>query len=263
MNPEPWWRARPYGVALTLASTAALTAVLAPFHDQIGLLNAGLLFLLLTLVISGTWGRAVGLFAAVVTNLALNFFFVDPLHTFTVQDPENIIALFVFLGVSVIGGSLLSAAQAEAERARHRDAETQVLLRLSRSHDRPDRPAGALTSLCAEVVAAFQRTRSRRAQRVAAAGACSHPPAWPTRAASTTATERLMAERAVASGQVERIGQHWPRRDAQDPHRQRRRQDPRQRDGRRCRLRPAAASATATLGVLRLDGPIGETAVQR
>lgn len=133
MNVEPWWRARRYGVALTLASTATLTAVLAPFHDQIGLLNAGLLFLLLTLVISGTWGRAVGLFAAVVTNLALNFFFVDPLYTFTVQDPENIIALFVFLGVSVIGSSLLSAAQAEAERARHRDAETQVLLRLSRS----------------------------------------------------------------------------------------------------------------------------------
>ncbi len=258
MNVEPWWRARRYGVALTLASTATLTAVLAPFHDQIGLLNAGLLFLLLTLVISGTWGRAVGLFAAVVTNLALNFFFVDPLYTFTVQDPENIIALFVFLGVSVIGSSLLSAAQAEAERARHRDAETQVLLRLSRSLIGETDPQEALTSLCAEVVAAF---RAPGAAVLSASGGwrvLAYAGATDTGRA-TTATERLMAERAVTSGQVERTGNTGL--------------------GTTRRIRIASGTGKARVidmdrgvafvplqigdrvfGVLRLDGPIGETA---
>ena len=258
MNAEHWWRARRYGVALTLASTALLTAVLAPFHDAIGLLNAGLLFLLLTLVISGTWGRTVGLFAAVVTNLALNFFFVEPLHTFTVQDPENIIALFVFLGVSVIGSSLLSAAQAEAERARHRDAETQVLLRLSRALIGQTDPHEALTSLCAEVVAAF---RAPGAAVLSASGGWSvlAYAGGPDAGRVTTATDRMMAERAVTSGNVERTGNTGfgtPRKvrivgGAGQP---------RVADMDRGVAFVPLQIGDRVFGVLRLDGPIGETA---
>jgi len=67
-------------VAATIGGAAILVAALAPFQHKVGLLNEGLLFLLLTLLISSTWGWLVGLFAAVLANLALNFFFVPPLH---------------------------------------------------------------------------------------------------------------------------------------------------------------------------------------
>src|SRR5205807_2116957 len=73
-------RSLPAGIAATLMSTALLTSILAPFQDHVGLLNEGLLFLLLTLLISSMWGWQVGLAAAVTTNLTLNFFFVEPLH---------------------------------------------------------------------------------------------------------------------------------------------------------------------------------------
>lgn len=46
----------------------------------------GLLFLLLTLLISAVWGWQVGMYSAVITNLALNFFFIEPLYKFTVQN---------------------------------------------------------------------------------------------------------------------------------------------------------------------------------
>jgi two-component system sensor histidine kinase KdpD len=143
------------GVGVTIVATAVLASVLAPFQHDVGLLNEGLLFLLLTLLISGTWGREVGLFAAVVANLALNFFFVEPLHRFTVQDPQNIFALLVFLVVSVVGGTLLSNARAAAADARRRGAETQVLLGLSRAMIGQIEPGDALESLCREVVQAF------------------------------------------------------------------------------------------------------------
>ena len=57
------------GVAVTLLSTGLLVTVLAPFRGEIGLINAGFIFLLLTLVIAALWGREVGLFAAILTNL--------------------------------------------------------------------------------------------------------------------------------------------------------------------------------------------------
>jgi two-component system sensor histidine kinase KdpD len=106
-----------WGACTTVIGTAVLTGVMAPFQAKIGLLNEGLFYLLLTLLISATWGWQVGVFAAVLTNLSLNFFFIPPLHTFTVHQLQHIGALVVFLGVSLVGGSLLSRARASAESA--------------------------------------------------------------------------------------------------------------------------------------------------
>ena len=144
------------GLVTVLAGTAILTAALAPFQADAGLLNEGLLFLLLTLIISATWGRNVGLFAAVITNIALNFFFVEPLHRLAVQDPRNIFALLVFLVVSIIGSSLLAAARDAAERAKRGQAHSEVTLSLSRALIGQTEPQSALDALCREAVRAFQ-----------------------------------------------------------------------------------------------------------
>jgi hypothetical protein len=68
---RPTWRHASFGVGVTVASTALLTAALAPLRHDVGLLNTGLPFLLLTLVISATWGLGVGAFAAVLTSAAV------------------------------------------------------------------------------------------------------------------------------------------------------------------------------------------------
>lgn len=64
------------GALATIVATAAMIALLAPFREDVGLLNETMLFLLATLIVSATWGLHVGLFAAVLTNVALNFFFI-------------------------------------------------------------------------------------------------------------------------------------------------------------------------------------------
>src|SRR5512140_2385304 len=155
MRVPPWLRTEAAGVGAATVAAAALTGGLAPIQHRVGLLNEGLLFLLLALLVSATWGWRVGLFAAVLTNLALNFFFVPPLHTFTVQNASNIVALFVFLMVAMLGGRLLASAQQALAESRRRQAETQVLLNLSRVMIGRTHPEGALAALCEEVVSAL------------------------------------------------------------------------------------------------------------
>jgi two-component system sensor histidine kinase KdpD len=194
------------GAGAAVAGTAVLTGGLAPFHDEVGLLNEGLIFLLFVLLISATWGWKVGLFAAVITNLALNFFFVDPLHTFTVQRPRDLVALFIFLVVSLVGGSMLSRARDAARTARQRQAETTVLLDLSRELIGRAEPAEALSTLCESAVRALQ---ARGASVLSPAG-----DTWTVLASAgggnarrrTTRDESLRATEALATGSTLTLG---------------------------------------------------------
>ncbi len=194
------------GVVATGVVVAVLTSATAPLQRHVGLLNEGLLFLLVVLVISAIWGWQVGLFAAVVANLALNFFFVPPLHEFTVQSPTNVVALIVFLLVSAIGGSLLGAARAAAAQAEQRAAETRVLLELTRAMIGQTDPEAALGSLCREVVQAFGASGA-----AVLSGAGVH---WRVHASAGDAgaerepdsQERAMAEHALESRVVTRLG---------------------------------------------------------
>src|SRR5438067_2620259 len=135
------------GLLATVGGTALLTVVLSAVGRQVGLLNQGLLFLLLTLGIAATWGLLPGIFAAVLTNLSLNYFFIEPLHQFSVHDSWNVIGLAVFLLVSVIGSSLVAAAQKAAAEAQRRQLLAEVTLDLTRSLVGQTDPQAALTGL--------------------------------------------------------------------------------------------------------------------
>ena len=250
------WSAWPTGVAATLASTAVLTAVLTPFESDLALLNEGLLFLLLTLGIATLWGVRVGVFAAVVTNVTLNFFFVPPLHRFLVHDPENVLALVAFLVVSVIAGSLVSAGRSAAAEARLMQSESEALLRLTRALIGQTEPQAALAVLCEHVVdtfgargAAVLSSADRQWSLLAAAGN--------DRAGRLPdVEERSVADRVLATGRMEGFGYSGLS------------------GGRRPRIVPPqgrsnpARTASVTfialrigdrsLGVLRLDGPLGD-----
>src|SRR5215213_11699068 len=92
------------------------------------------LALLLGVLCVAAFGRlGMAMSAAVVATLCLNFFFLPPLGTLTIVDPENWIGLFVFLIVAVIGSQLSAAAQSRAREAA-RGALASTLLR-SLSHD--------------------------------------------------------------------------------------------------------------------------------
>jgi two-component system sensor histidine kinase KdpD len=243
-----------------VAATAVLVSVLAPLQRHIGLLNVGLLLLLLTLAISSYWGMRVGVFAAVVSNLALNFFFVEPLHRFYVRDPSNVLGLVVFLLVSVVGGALLSGARTALADASLREKETLALLKLNRTMIGQRSPGEALHAVCREVVETFA---ARGASVLAAPGA-----GWLVRASAgddaaardANAEERMLAQRAVSTGNIFTAGERWLRR----PRRIRIVTSSRHRTAEAAAQRAITLVplrlGEGSLGVLRIDGPVGDTA---
>ncbi len=152
----PGWASR-RDIALLIVALAitALTAVLAPFVGDEQLVNVALLYLLVVLVAAAVWGYVVGLFTAVLANLAVNFFFVPPLHTFTVQEPDNIASLLVFFTVAVVGASMLALLQGQAAEAIAGRTEASILMQVSRAVARAETPQTALDVLCATVTTAL------------------------------------------------------------------------------------------------------------
>jgi two-component system sensor histidine kinase KdpD len=137
-------------------ATAALTLVLAPLLDEDHILNVALLYLLLTLLTSAVWGYAVGLFAAVLSDVLVNFFFLPPLHRVTVHEPENVAGLLIFLAVAVTGASMLALLRRQAAVATSREAEARILRDLAHEMALALTPQDALGRLCHLIVSAFQ-----------------------------------------------------------------------------------------------------------
>jgi two-component system, OmpR family, sensor histidine kinase KdpD len=86
-----------------------------------------LTFLLAILVVSTLWGLGVSVFMSCVAVVAFNYYFLPPVGKFTVADPQNWVALFAFLVVSVLASHLSSRARQQAENASARRTEVEKL----------------------------------------------------------------------------------------------------------------------------------------
>jgi two-component system sensor histidine kinase KdpD len=64
--------------------------------------------------------------------LAYNFFFLPPLYTFTIADPENVVALFFFTVVAVVASNMAARVRGQALSARLRARQTGDLYQFSR-----------------------------------------------------------------------------------------------------------------------------------
>ena len=145
-------------LAVLIASLSALTgaAVLLRQLPDVSATTVALAFLLVVLA-TATVGR---LRAAIVVSgaamLALNFFFLPPLNTFTIADPQNWIALFAFLVVAVIASNLSAAAQARASEAIASRNEVTRLFDLTRDVLLTTETVGAIDALARHVARRFE-----------------------------------------------------------------------------------------------------------
>jgi len=98
----------------------------------LGITNISLVFLTAVLATAITYGLWPALFASLISVLAFNFFFLPPLYTFRVADPENVNALFFFAVVAFIASNLTARVRAQAVVARDRAKATEDLYVFSR-----------------------------------------------------------------------------------------------------------------------------------
>jgi two-component system sensor histidine kinase KdpD len=122
--------ARPYAVATLLVLLAIPIGM--GLHSLLGVTNVALVFLTAILIGAVLHGLGPSLFACVAAMLAYNYFFLPPLYTFTIADPENVVALFFFAVVAVIASNLAARVRGQALAARLRARLTDDLYQFSR-----------------------------------------------------------------------------------------------------------------------------------
>ena len=118
------------GALLAVLLLPLLTLLLTTLEDQLALDGQVLLYLLVVVVIAVVGGTVVGVISGVAAALLINYFFVDPVHTLTVADPDQAVALVVFVAVAgLVSGALELAARraSAAEKARAEAATLSAL----------------------------------------------------------------------------------------------------------------------------------------
>jgi two-component system sensor histidine kinase KdpD len=122
-------------LVVLLASVGAISTVVGVLRLLPGISpTTASLALLLVVLGAATQGRLrVATLVSLIATLAFNFFFIPPLHTLTVADTQNWVALVVFLTVAIIASNLSAAAQERAREAQRADLASTLLASLS--HD--------------------------------------------------------------------------------------------------------------------------------
>ena len=111
---------------------AVVTAIGAPFHEALNDTTVALAYLLVVLLVATVWGSWPATLASAVGVVCFNFFFLPPVYTLTIADPQNWVALAAFLVTAVTAGQL-------SEIAKRRAAEAEALrreTRLASAHNR-------------------------------------------------------------------------------------------------------------------------------
>jgi two-component system sensor histidine kinase KdpD len=121
---------RAFGFAVSLATVAGITVFYRHARD-VNQTTIALTFLLAILAVSAVWGMAVSVFMSVVAVLTINYFFLTPVGTFTIADPQNWVALLAFLVTSIMGSQLSARIRKEADEAHQRRREIERLYRFS------------------------------------------------------------------------------------------------------------------------------------
>lgn len=127
----PWWLAVATRYAASVAGVAALTWLISLVFPRYHVANISMVYLLLVLALAVYAGSGPAIVASVLAFLAFDWFFVPPVGRFTVSDPDEWLALFLFLVVAIITGQLAAGLRRRAEEARRREREVSTLYELS------------------------------------------------------------------------------------------------------------------------------------
>lgn len=118
--------------------------------------TAALTFLLGILLTANRLGLRYAIYMSLLATLALNFFFLPPIGKLTIADPQNLIALFVFLAAGVLASRLSERVKAEAREANRRRREVERLYEFSQKMLTSDRVTDLIHNIPDYVVSTFQ-----------------------------------------------------------------------------------------------------------
>ncbi|WP_294047607.1 sensor histidine kinase KdpD [Sphingomonas sp.] len=143
------WSLALYG-AVVIGLVAATTALARLAEPWVGVGGLDLIYLLPVIVASSRLGLWSGLATGVLSGLAYNFFFLPPIYTFTIADPQSVLTMFVFIGIATFTANLTGRLQVRAtigvRSAQENAAVAGFAQALARASDR----ATTATTICDE-----------------------------------------------------------------------------------------------------------------
>lgn len=130
--PATTWQSDSLRLAIALSCLLAVTATLGPWLHVSNTATIAATYMLVVLLVAAASRLRIAVATSVAAVLCLNFFFVPPVGTFTVADPQNWFALFAFLVVSLVASHLSAVARERTAEALGRRDELARLFDLSR-----------------------------------------------------------------------------------------------------------------------------------
>jgi two-component system sensor histidine kinase KdpD len=121
------------GLAIAAVVLPILTASLAAARSDLALIDEVLIYLLAVILVTVVGGFWPAVFASVSAALLLNWYFTPPLHTWTIDAPQNILALLLFVASAVTISSVVHLAAERSSLARQRARDADILLALART----------------------------------------------------------------------------------------------------------------------------------
>ena len=114
-SPARW--GTPIGYVVTSGLIAAITAGGIALRPDFDLGNLALLYLLPVMVGASLYGLRTGLYAGFASSLAYNFFFLPPVGTLSISNPENAVSVVMLLGIAFATSQLTARVRAQADLA--------------------------------------------------------------------------------------------------------------------------------------------------
>ncbi len=188
------------GYPLAAAGVAVAALVGQGLATVVALPNVSMLFLLAVVVPAILFGVWPAIFASVLSFLAYNFFFTSPLHTFTVAQPHELLALTIFLVIAVSISAIAGVAREQATAAVQRVRATRRLYEVSRKLSAVADEAGVAEAAATAMQAVMGRGI---VVLLAREGELSIVAAWPPEDSLDTASQiaaRWSYERGEAAG---------------------------------------------------------------
>jgi two-component system, OmpR family, sensor histidine kinase KdpD len=161
------------GVLLAAVGLPLLTALLVAARPDLSLTDDLLIYLVAVVALAVIGGFWPAVLAAASASLLLNWYFTPPLHTFTIDKPDNLLALLLFVTVAVAVSSVVHLAASRAGQAARSREEARLLLALAQTVlSGADTPAAVLDHLVQTLGgrAELQENVSGRWVRIAASG---------------------------------------------------------------------------------------------
>jgi two-component system, OmpR family, sensor histidine kinase KdpD len=140
---------------VSVAAVAAGTGLVFALRPIAPDLSLGVLYVLPVIAVAVAVGAAYAVATAVASMLAFNFFFLPPVHSFTLSDSENWVALAVYLGTAIVVGKLSADARGRAADAEQREREAKLLAEASLALLRSEHVQAELRGIAERTAAAL------------------------------------------------------------------------------------------------------------